>query len=636
VNKATWSALIIILSFFEFACPSAMASDLESQSAPTLEWQKLKLEEAVQARVSQLLERLIGSKEFIVRTEVISAKSEPGESRIMGSVQLGKLDIAAPAPASGDLAPLDLFSRLVRLNVTISVGKFILRSNEEPIRKVVAASLQALAHVPVAVSFEEMPVLKLPDSGDKLAGAQSEKDDAETSTAEADSEKPQEPVSVLAELLRHSLPISILLATFAISLLLFFLLKSYRFIESKKLSAIATANESKNASNPTSDSTSITRNAASDPIEAAAEAKAEGSNGQHNLDEQIRLVAVNYPQKVLTLIRKWLASDEIGSVEALCALPGILPMDVLYKLVDQLDEGSRRIWRNLLDDRMAAGFTTRARVTIFQELVTDLLSDVSGVTKEIRQILEGIKPDECAELAQKDSELGALLGHILSTPQTARMLALMPEDLAGTVALLSLQISPDNVNRLVPSLRRRLIEIRQNPTSQVLPFIDKAIDLIREVGPQREMILFSNFARTCKPDEVRKIFQQVCPADLITRAPTELHRQCLGELQLSQRAELIFGLPIKLKNILLNCYAPEEKVREILEAEFSQIELDIKRKQRTSRDNDKAWRAYVFSFRKMIHQSEAAATQMQHLVEDWISINSANDAAVKSDVDNAA
>ena len=597
----------------------------------SFDWQKIKLEETIQNRANVILSTLLSGKEFYVRTQIITLqqKVEKRQPAASTTLSFGKLDMSVEVPNYSMLEQKSLFDLLDHVDIVASIPKSILDANQDLIVKTLSSSIQALANTPVKVSLEPLVTAKPPASDAEVDKSLKQK-------AEEEKKALRNGTDILPQILKQALPIAVFLASLILASFLYWLLAAYRSVETAKLTALERSSNAADGSLNNLNSASVgnlgeTRR---DALENSLISKTLPE--QVKIDEQIRDCALASPRKVLSLIHRWLGSEDIEATESLHALTSILPMNLLFNLVEQLDANAKRRWRSVLDEPVTFGFELRSRVRIFQQLVNNAMIQGPEVGEDVREAIQGIRPDECAELAQKDPALGAILGHLLSTPQAARMLSLMPDDLAGAVAVSSLGITTEKLKEMLPVLRKSLTEIRVSTVTEVAPLVERAVELLKEMGPFREKAIFASLAVNCENKEFKKITELVCPAEVIIKAPPTLHRQCLGEMPLAQRAELIHSLSNNLRTMLLNAYGAEEKIRELLEAEISQIDIDAQRKQRVAHESDKKWRTYVFAFRKMSQETPTSSEILRPLVETWLAAQRAKASADIAKVNHAA
>ncbi|MES2964468.1 MAG: hypothetical protein V4760_11290 [Bdellovibrionota bacterium] len=579
--------LLVALTFF-----STLASAADGSDSRSVGWQKVMLEQTLQDRVRGVVSAF-SKEDFVARVDIVASRLRSRQRGVATeSLSLGKLDMLAPAPPKDVSNSDDIFSYMERVNVTVTLKKEVLDSQKAAIEKAIVASLSPVTQTAVAVSLEAFPEM----------------------TVTKEVEKPKERTWV-ETFEQNALPFAMLAAALLLAGSFVSFLGVYRRTETKKIEALAKQEAFRaSAVEPERGRRSET----DDDDRPEARSTTQPMSIDANLSQQIRSITATYPQKVPTLVRRWLSSDSDKCNEALWILPKLLPLDAMVHLAAQLDEDSKREWRSVLEQPSPAWNEVRAQEFVAFELIDDVLRQSFPLADDLRQLLDGVKTDEVAELAMRDPMQGALLINILSTAQSARVLTLLPTDIRTQVIRHCPSIELEDVTRMTPILRQELMKLRRKSDVVAVPFTDRALELVREVGPELENDIFDSLAKALPQAELRKALASVCPADVILAANSGFHRRCLTQMPLSQRAELIYSSPESRKAVLLAVYPAKEKVRELMEAEISMIEADAPRAAKARREADRTWRTYIQICRRLVQSDELVAESLRPALERWV------------------
>jgi hypothetical protein len=567
----------------------------QAEDSRSVGWQKVMLEQTLQERIKTALSAYTKGEDFVARVDVIATRLHAKERGQVGagSFSLGKLDMIAPGlPSHIDTAE-DVFSYIEKVVVSVTLPKSVVDQHKAEIEKVLRATVTPVTQTPVSVAIDTFP----DPTADEIAKAEAAK------------------VKTWQQLLEaNAVPASIFAAVLLMAFLFLRLLSVYRSIESKKLEAVTQASSPAQASPQA-------RQQDQDAVRFTKPKSSGQSSGQiidPNLSAQIQSIVVAYPQKIPALVRRWLTSNEDKSNEALWILPKLLPMNAMVQLAAQLDDPAKRAWRSLLEEPSPEWSEASAQEYVAFELIDDVLRQSFPLADDLRMLLDGVKTDEVAELAAKDVKQGALLINILSTAQAARVLTLLPTDVRTQVVAHCPAIDLDDVVKMTPLIRQELQKLRRKSDTVTVPFTERALELVREVGPELEGDIFDALARNLPQAELQKTLRNVCPAEVILEAGPALHRQCLTSIPLAQRADLIFSSSSKRQAMLLLAFPDGEKVRELLDSELSMLDHDQVRAAKARRESEKLWRTYLQACRRLIQTDEAAAETVKPAVSRWI------------------
>jgi hypothetical protein len=580
-----------LLAIFLSMIIVAPAIAVEGGDSRSVGWQKVMLEQTLQDRVRGVVSAFAKDLKFVARVDIVASilRNRRRLASSSESLSLGKLDMLAPAPPAQLVDSEDIFSYMERVNVTVTLPKDLLETQKAEIEKAIVASLSPMTQTPVTVTLEAFPEIATPPA------------------KEPEVEKTRTWIEALES---NAIPISLLAAAALVSLAFFSFLASYRRVETRKLETLA----KQDAYKPTGGF----ETERSDETPVGGESTRHDKHIDVNLSQQIRSITSTYPQKIPTLVRRWLASDSDRCNEALWILPKLLPLESMVQLAAQLDEESKREWRSLLEQPSPTWNESRAQEFVAFELIDDVLRQSFPLADDLRQLLDGVKTDEVAEIAVKDPKQGALLINILSTAQSARVLTLLPTDIRSAVVMQCPSIELDDVTRMTPILRQELLKLRRKSDVVAVPFTDRALELVREVGPEFENDIFDSLARSLSGQELKKALTTVCPAEIVMDAGPSFHRRCLTSMPLAARAEFIFASPDGRKAKLLAVYPANEKVRELIEAEISMIEAEPARAAKARRDADRSWRTYLQICRRLVHSDELVAESIRPVIERWV------------------
>jgi hypothetical protein len=197
------------------------------------------------------------------------------------------------------------------------------------------------------------------------------------------------------------------------------------------------------------------------------------------------------------------------------------------------------------------------------------------------------------------------------------MFALLTADVANQISVRSLKLSDEQIRQGLRGLRQSLATLRGRTVSS--PFLDRAFEVLREVGPDKEASIFNALAEAGDIATLEAAARQFFPAELVIQLPAPIHRDALQTMPLERRAELIASRPAAESRVLLDIWGqPGAKLRDMIDFELQELRADAVRMRRAERNRDLSWKQYTETCRTLIRASEGAAEQAEGVLIPWL------------------
>ncbi len=359
---------------------------------------------------------------------------------------------------------------------------------------------------------------------------------------------------------------------------------------------------------------------------AQKEAEGEGSQivemhaGGDNEDaksgfDQFDEIINSQPERAAYMLKQWLYGDDKESNGILNFLPKVIPLNSLRSLLDLLSEEDRKKWNRVNKvDQGAINPKVLDRL-IAQRISNHMIEPEIGIPESTRQLLAGITPREGVLCIRNDVEVGALLALTMSSIQYTRILSLLDQETIKKIAVASGQMDNKKMRYMGVKIEKMLNEIRQKAKSQSSVFLEKAPELIRDLGVGKESAIFESIAGMGQKEFLVEVSEQFFPAELISDLPQHIIRQALDGLSLPAKAELIASQE-ELAELFLEA-AGRGKLKEILQVEVDQIESDDTRKGMILRQKDKKLQNFVNNVRRLIKEEQSVLLEVQPIIKSW-------------------
>ncbi|MCB0385966.1 MAG: hypothetical protein KDD43_11280, partial [Bdellovibrionales bacterium] len=520
------------------------AEDVGIYTVP-VDWQRVELQKTVEEKLTESIEAVIERPKFLVHVNVrLSAnksfgvdqgKSQDGKAFPLAKLGLNKESAAYKrAILSGSET---VFTRMAGMIVTLSLDQTVTAVQEKQAREFIASVTQAYGGGRVDVRTKRMrfvgdtfqrsrnlEVARVNLDAAKAIGEAIMKSNAQiadainaaagrepTEVKEDGSIKPKEvdkvpelPKTWQEALMVFKLPIGILVAT----LLLLLFVSGFKTIESQKVAVMAAqVNQAKAAAeaqnNQVKPDDSDRDRDKGEMLAVREGLGAGGGSGEGGFD-QFRKMAEQYPETAAYLIKLWLNMETPESQRAIAALTKMVPVETLVPVFGGLDDELKLKLKKASLMVIDASSIQRAEGFIVDQMVENFLVNTVDLPEDLKTLLSSMTITECVECIRRDSHLGAAFINILQAAQVGRVLKMLPEEEISGLFDEGLTFTSDSVLSLAATLQPMLAEIRQEKTTHQVPLVNKAVELIRYLGPEKEHEVFKMLISSGAKEQIRE------------------------------------------------------------------------------------------------------------------------------------
>jgi hypothetical protein len=575
-----------------------------------LEWQKVNLEDRLQAKLIKAINTSIPGQFFVVNVnlELKPQTDEDQDSEDLGSdlsdsadsadeqPLLGKLDLDAPkyqSSKTGGDEDLNIFKNIQKVKINVILDRSVTDQKKEVIKKIITNVISSIG--------EEEPELLM--------------EQAELISAE--------PQDLKKWLYDFKQPIVLLIVSLIFSLLVIFIFNGYRNIESRRISILESQN---NRAETEAQARMEKENAEAERASSIATGLGDlgkGSQGEGRSDEgfeKFKVLLKESPEKASALVKQWVKAPGRGSSEALAVLPQELSTEEILLLFKHMSMEDRKSWRKLLTPHVDQATTAVASRFIFSQIVESLLTPPPLVSDDLRSMLSELSIPECIELALQDPDLGGLLVNLLPSVEVGRMFSLMNPDLANTVTISSLKFSEETIRLRSGDLKAAIETLRGKRKPSASPFVDGATELFKHIGPEKEGPILGALIESQEFDLLNSAVHQYFPAELVFKLPPRVLKISLDRLQIQRRADFILSCDEENRNILLSSVGKVgSKVRDVIDVEVQQAAADEVRMRRIEKNKSALLKEFLDGVRILIRTNKAIEEQADSVIDAWLS-----------------
>ena len=592
-----------------------------------IEWQRIKLEEDLRTKLKESIAPALGDKPYLLSVTIDllpipeAKEATPNQKKVESAatptpqvpkeiVPLGKLDIETPFPETkeesaekADVKPeppvINIFKYISKTKINLVLDNSVTDSKKDIIRRTIIGLTATFGQQAPDVSVEKAELVTAPPS-----------------PAPPPEEKPWGVKQWLIEL-KNLIIVFIAVVTLGVFALL--IVSRNQRTENRKVAIL----EAQNAR----------EEAAAQKIAEAQEKLAKGDEDlvedkPKDVEEDVpskgferfETLLKAAPEQAGTLIRQWIRAPGQGAKEALALLPQVYSTEQLLAIFQQLNVEDRKEWKKLLGTKVDAAGRKKAELYISTQIVESLLVPNPEMDPELQKMLAEIKVTECVEITLQNPELGAVMASLLPTAQVSLMFALLSVDTANAVTLASLKISDQDLRLKSDALKAAVSSLKAKEKSGVVPFMDKAVDMLQEVSPEKELSIFNALAQAQEFKLLETAAKKFFPTELLLKLPEKLIKNALERLLLARRADFIYSNSEENRALLMDAFGKSgSKIRELIDAEMEQIKGDQVRQRRIEKNKEPLMRQFGEAVRRLINSSEAANELAEGVLNSWLS-----------------
>ncbi len=615
------------LSSWGFLALSLFAlSTRASDEAPRVdpEWERVQLESTVNDRAKSVVAAFTSGQQFIVQTTITlkpianlpvkamaKIETEGNVKTAEQEVSLSKLDMSAPVfekLMAGHGAPGDaengIFARIQKVTIRASVPGFVMANGKDGLEKQLTAVGKLTPKTPVSVTVEEW-------------------------TAPRNREEDSWTWKQWLREFRGAIGVvagNLVVALFLV-LIGWRILAAYRSLESKKIALMEAANALETEKNKPA----ITEIEETGHVEIEAESKnpyeseklveIEGADTGY---ERFKKLMATDPEMASGMVRQWITSAEKnGPFEALLSLPQFVDPKALMNLFSYLTLMERKAWKSILGERVSGPTAVEAKLAdafISRQIVDAIMIPTPVSDVEFKGLLQTLTFKDCFSLISSEIELAPALINFLPTAIVSRVYALLPQEQADQITLLSVKMKESEIQAKVETLKQKVRDLASGKTViSGTPFVENIAELLRTVSGEKEKSIWNALIEAREVSVIRGAALKVFPAHLILKLKPGVLKQAIDRFNTVKKAEFIYLQSEQDRKFYLEiCGKEGSKVRDMIEYELNQIPSNEIRKQKVMKQAGLLQREYQDIIRGLVVTDDAVREAADEIVKEWI------------------
>lgn len=408
--------------------------------------------------------------------------------------------------------------------------------------------------------------------------------------------------------------IGLLLATLLAAIVAFILFKKYAALKQEELAQKAQAmappaEEKKKDEDKEDNKNKIENNAA-----------AVGPNEESSLSgiERFKTFFKKSPVEATLIIKKWLKSDTNIEKQSLCALVQHLENENLSQLFAHLTQKDREDWKKIIANHHGNEDLKKTMDFISSQIVEEIIVPPLVVDSELCDLLLNTSTHQAAKFIQDDPSYGPLLLNVMNTKYVSSMLTLLNSQELNDALNTSFSFSEEKIRTMSTELKKRLAHYAE--TAARNQFLEKILELIPMATPENERPLFQSLVEGEYFRELELAAINHIPSEIIVALPSNIVGELLAPYTMNKRTELVASLTDEnIKSIIVSSFAPEgSTAKEMLELELESYQLDLKLRKHIKENREKIWQKYITHCRTLLTEDAKFEEIRDSLIRNWI------------------
>jgi hypothetical protein len=317
------------------------------------------------------------------------------------------------------------------------------------------------------------------------------------------------------------------------------------------------------------------------------------------------------------LLKKWINQTSDENQNILRAIAQQLSEEELSNLYDNLSSRERDIWKDAMQTFIDDEKIAVANKLISEEVVRDMIGPSVVNDVELIDLLLTIPIDTASKYIQKKGENSKVLMNLLSPQIISKILDQLDEEEALETINLGLDFNFNKVKDDFAAFKRNLTEFMKKEKRR--PFNEKIIQMLPEFNPTKEKILYSYLAKSKMKDEMLHVAKGSYPSELITQLPKDFLKAIMQKYEMNKKVMLLASSEQEVKDYLLSTFADKgSAAREMIDLEFEILSNDKIAQERIVNKKDDIWNEFVMFVREMIKNDEEYASDISMIVKSWV------------------
>lgn len=332
----------------------------------------------------------------------------------------------------------------------------------------------------------------------------------------------------------------------------------------------------------------------------------------------------SFPEEGKFMIQGWLKTDNDDTALKMNAVAQKLSNKDLANVLSLLTDDERNDWRSHLGASLDRDQMIRASFLISQDVLSAMVSPSSNMEPHVFDVMVSLSAENAAKFVEDHVELSPILYTELNSKIMSDIIKFTNKETVEKMIALSLTFEPSDNKDKYKLFEKEVIKYHHEKVK--LPGMKKVGEILNNVTQENELSIFRTIANIAGATIVRDSANSQFPTFLFKKLPVEFLKNIIISYQITKRVNLIYSLGDE-GQFYLDLYAPVgSRAREMFDLEVEKIEMDKSLQKQIISNKEEIWQDFVSFVRKKIENNSEYEEEVNAILDEWITQNSNNEA----------
>lgn len=329
-----------------------------------------------------------------------------------------------------------------------------------------------------------------------------------------------------------------------------------------------------------------------------------------------KLINLNIDQAVI-LVKKWIFAKTDNSAMALSAVAQQLEHEQLDTLFSKLSSQEREGWNSSL-----VGYLDHEKLEVANKIISEeVIKEVVGGSPindfELIDTILNMDIKSVKNYILKNEKYGKVLSNLINPGLLTDLMNGLEENEIEAIISQSFDFNINSLDSILGEFKADLKSFSKS--NQVNPFNTKLLNVISEVSVQKEQILYNHLVKESDIKSILAIAKKYIPGELVLDLPVTFLKQTMQNYPLNKKVNLIASMNEDDQMKLMDSFTEEgSSAREMIVMELETLKENDLEYARVKKQKNDLWQEFVNFTRKAVESDDSIQSDVEYLVDNWL------------------
>lgn len=338
-------------------------------------------------------------------------------------------------------------------------------------------------------------------------------------------------------------------------------------------------------------------------------------NGMYGFERFEKFLDFSPEQSVL-MLKRWINSRSDEYQLALHGVAQQIDQDKFIAIHERLNTLEREYWLGAIQDLLEPEQLEKANRLISREVVREMVAGAKVNDYELLDILLNLDMEVAKKFVLTYGKDGGTLINLLTPQMAGRLLDQMDEDQVAHVVKQGLETQVPETEKELKAFKEKLQEFQTN--ERVQPFNYKIIQMLPDVTPEKEEILYTFLAQNNRRNDIISAAKHNLPSCLIPKLPGHMMKYVMQNYPMEKKVPLLISVDDAWRENMIQSFAEEgSAARDMIDMELDTVKADELQVQRIKRDQTEIWKNFVGFVRHSLKENSDYKQDIETMIRTW-------------------